>query len=204
MALTKERFEQGMTAEAYKAQMTCNRDQFEANERSVFLPPADLRFFAQLPQPLQVVVLTEDWCNAAIANIPVLVRLATESGKLNLRFFLRDHNQDIMNQYLKDGLHATIPTFVFFDETFRELGHWSEMPGRIRDMRRAMLKELCATDPALAGIPYGTPFPQLSEAAQRRVIQALAAFDMDTRELGNVEVIRELREILEHGCVTNT
>jgi len=72
----------------------------EAHERSVFLPPADIRFFAQLPQPLQVIVLTEDWCDAAIASIRVLVRLAAESSKLNLRFFLRDHNPDIMNQYL--------------------------------------------------------------------------------------------------------
>jgi hypothetical protein len=100
MSLTKERFEQGMTAEAYKAQMTCNRDRFEANERSVFLSPADIRFFAQLPQPLQVIVLTEDWCDAAIVSIRVLVGLAAESSKLNLRFFLRDHNPDLMNQYL--------------------------------------------------------------------------------------------------------
>ena len=54
MAVTKERFEQGMTYDEYKAQMTRNRERFDANEadaRDQFGPtwPA----FARLPTAAQ-------------------------------------------------------------------------------------------------------------------------------------------------------
>jgi hypothetical protein len=42
MAVTRERFLQGLTYEAFKAQMTRNRDRFDANERRLELDPADL------------------------------------------------------------------------------------------------------------------------------------------------------------------
>ena len=47
MTLTRERFEHGLTYEAYKAQMTRNRDRWEKNERTVVLPDEDVRFFTQ-------------------------------------------------------------------------------------------------------------------------------------------------------------
>lgn len=204
MAITRERFEQGMTVAEYTAQMTSNREQLEANERAVVLPPEDLQFFAQLPQPLHVLILTEDWCVPAITNIPPLMRLATESGKLNLRFFLRDQNPDLMNQYLKDGIHPSIPTFVFFDQAFREVGRWIEFPAKIAEMRRIMLSELFATDPVFEGVPLGTPIPQLPEAARMRAIQSLIAFSTETREMASREVIREIRDVVERGLAANS
>lgn len=199
MAVTRERFEQGMTYEAYKAQMTRNRDRFEENERSAAFPSEDVEFFRQLPQTLHVLVLTEDWCGDAVANVPLLGRLAAMSGKLNLRLFLRDQNLDIMDQYLKQGQHRSIPTFVFFDEDFRELGHWIERPARVSEMQSAMQDELYATDPAFAGIARDTPIGLLPEAARTRLGQAFSAFRAQTREQANSEVARELRELVARG-----
>ncbi len=47
MAITRERFDQGMTLEEYKAQMTQNREAFAANEAAVILRPEDVAFFEQ-------------------------------------------------------------------------------------------------------------------------------------------------------------
>ncbi|HLG50435.1 MAG TPA: thioredoxin family protein, partial [Chloroflexota bacterium] len=66
MAVTRERFEQGMTYAAFKAQMTRNRERFEENERRFTPDPADLAVFQQLPRPLNVLVLAEDWCGDVI------------------------------------------------------------------------------------------------------------------------------------------
>src|SRR5262245_559846 len=118
MSVTSERFAEGMTYEAYKEQMTRNRERFESNEQTVELSADDIAFFAQLAQPLHVVVLAEDWCGDVVNNLPILGRLAAESGKLDMRVFLRDQNLDIMDQYLKDGKFRSIPLFVFFDEAF--------------------------------------------------------------------------------------
>jgi hypothetical protein len=121
MTVTKERFLQGMTYAEYKAQMTRNQEQFIENEQKLVLHPADLAFFHQLPHAVHVLVITEDWCGDAIANVPVLGRVAEATGKLDVRVFLRDQNLDIMDQYLKEGKYRSIPVFVLFDADFLEL-----------------------------------------------------------------------------------
>jgi len=197
MTSIQERFQKGMTTEEYLLQMTQNREWFEENERTASLATDDVQFFTQLPDPLHVIVLIEDWCEAAIANVPVLVRLATESGKLDLRFFLRDQNQDLMNQYLKEGVYATIPAFVFFDQAFREVGRWYEMPAKIRDMGVEGMQELFSTDPAFSGIPLNTPFQHLPDPARIKLLQATQEFRLRSREFSDHEVVREIREIIQ-------
>ena len=204
MITIEEQFQNGMTAGEYRLQMTQKRERFEENERTVSLASEDVQFFAQLPYLLHVIVLTEDWCESAIANVPVLVRLATESAKLDLRFFLRDQNPDLMNQYLKDGAHPTIPAFIFFDQAFREIGRWYEMPAKMRDMGIEFRQELFSTDPAFADIPLNTPIPQLPDATRIKLFQALKDLRLRTREFSDNEVVREIREIIERGFATNT
>ena len=199
MSITKERFDQGMSYDAYKAQMTRNRERFEANEGAVELAPADLAYFQRLPQPLNVVALAEDWCGDVINNLPVLGRLAATSGKLNVRIFLRDQNLDLMDQYLKDGQFRSIPVFVFFDENFRELGHWIERPARIHEMLMSMRRNLFATDPALAGMTMDMSPSQMPEAARDRLMQANADFRAAHRVESDQEVVRELRALVERG-----
>lgn len=199
MTITHERFEQGMTYAAYKNQMTRNRDRLEENERTLALVPEDVQFFAQLPQPLHVLVLAEDWCGDVIANLPTLGRLAKESGKLNVHVFLRDQNLDLIDQYLKDGQHRSIPVFVFFDQDMRELGHWIERPAKLTEMQATMINELFATAPEFQGIAPGTSPAEMSEEARNRLGQSFGAFRTKTRELSDREVVRELRELVAHG-----
>jgi selT/selW/selH-like putative selenoprotein len=199
MPVTRERFAQGMTYEEYKAQMTRSRDRFDANEQAVELRSDDIAFFADLDGPLHVLVLAEDWCGDVIANLPVLGRLAAESGTFDMRVFLRDQNLDLIDQYLKDGQFRSIPVFVFFDAAFRELGHWSERPARMTELQSAMRRDLFANDPLLAGFAADTPIAQLPEDARLRVMQASNTFRAEHRVLSNHEVVREIRAIIELG-----
>lgn len=199
MSVTKERFEQGLTYADYKEQMTRNRDRFEANEATVTFDPDDLAFFTGLPQSMDVLVLAEDWCGDVIANLPVLGRLAEESGKLNLRIFLRDQNPDLMDQYLNHGQFRSIPTFVFFDADFNELGHWIERPARINELQAQMRRDLFAHDPLLSSFAPDTPLGQLPEEARDRVREAFNRFRTENRNLSDREVVREIRAIIERG-----
>src|SRR5579871_2377001 len=133
MSVTRERFEQGMTYDEYKAQMTRNQERFATNEQQLALDPADVAAFKNLPQPLNVLVIAEDWCGDVINNLPILGRIAAESGKLNLRVFLRDQNLDLIDQYLKEGKFRSIPVFVFFDDQFREIGRFIERPASVTE-----------------------------------------------------------------------
>lgn len=196
MAVTRERFEQGMTYDAYKAQMTRNRDRFEDNERTVTLPADDVAFFQSLPHPLNVLILAEDWCGDVINNVPVLGRLNEATGQLNMRIFLRDQNLDIMDQYLNKGQFRSIPAIVLFDNDFRELGLWIERPALINELRAKIVDDLFANDPAFAGLPPMTSPGELPEAARGRYMQAMAEFRSQVRDTANAEVVREIRGLV--------
>src|SRR5436305_1029536 len=141
MAVTRERFEQGMTYEEYKAQMTRNQERFAANERELILRPEDVAAFKSLPQPVHVLALAEDWCGDVIANLPILGRLAAESGKLNVSVFLRDQHPDLMDNYLNRGEFRSIPVFVFFDDDFHEIGRFIERPESVSARRAGQRRD---------------------------------------------------------------
>ncbi len=195
MTVTRERFEQGMTYDEYKAQMTRNKERFIDNERQLELDPDDLAVFQHLPRPLNVLVLAEDWCGDVIANLPILGRIAAESGKLNLRIFLRDQNLDLMDHYLNQGQFRSIPVFVFFDEQFRELGRFIERPASVTERNAQLRRELYAQHPEF-GSP-DTPVSQLSEEVRAQVMEATAAMREAARPANNRDVVRALREIVE-------
>jgi thioredoxin family protein len=193
MTIDRARFDQGLTYDAYKEQMTRNRDRLDENERRVALSKEDLAAFRDLPRPVKVLVLAEDWCGDVIANLPVLGRLAKDSGKLDVRVFLRDQNDDIMQRYLNKGQFKSIPVFAFFDDDFRELGHWIERPASVTEVRAKRRKDIFAAHPEF-GSP-DAPVDQLAEDVRVRLQAELAKMRDETTKFANAEVVRELREI---------
>ncbi len=194
MTMTKERFAGGLTYDAYKAAMTRNRERVEDNEKKVVLDPETVRFFKALPQPINVVVLAEDWCGDVIANLPVLGTLAKAVGTLDVRIFYRDQNLDLINRWLNQGKYQSIPVFAFFDESFRELGHWIERPASVTELRARKRKEIFASDPAF-GSP-DAPVDQLPEDVRTRLQAELQKMRDETAPFANAEVQRELRELV--------
>ncbi|MDP9274968.1 MAG: thioredoxin family protein [Chloroflexota bacterium] len=193
MTIDRARFDKGLTYDAFKEQMTRNRDRLEENEKRVDLNKDDLVAFRGLPRPVKVVALAEDWCGDVIANLPVLGRLAKDSGKLDVRIFLRDQNDDIMQRYLNKGQFKSIPVFVFFDDAFRELGHWIERPASVTEVRAKRRKDIFASHPEF-GSP-DAPVDQLAEDVRVRLQAELAKMRDETAKFANAEVVRELREI---------
>jgi hypothetical protein len=194
VTMNKQRFDTGLTYDAFKAAMTRNLDRVEANEEKVSLDPETLRFFKDLPRPIKVVALAEDWCGDVIANLPVLGVLARESGKLDVRIFYRDQNLDLMERWLNQGKFQSIPVFAFFDDDFRELGHWIERPASVTELRAKKRKEVFAKDPA-----YGSPdapVDQLPEDVRGRLQADLQKMRDETTPFANSEVQRELRELV--------
>lgn len=197
MAVTPERFAQGLTYDQFKAQMTRNQSRFEENERNLQLGPEDVSVLKNLAQPLNVLVLAEDWCGDVIDNLPILGSLARESGKLNLRVFLRDQNLDLMDQYLKDGQFRSIPVFVFFDQNFNEIGRFIERPATVTDRRAERRREIYAQNPEF-GSP-DTPIDQLPEQVRPRIQGAIQAMRQELKPQENQDVVRELRRIAERA-----
>src|SRR5579859_1198834 len=198
MQATREQFESGMSYDAYKAQMTRNREQVEQNEKDLELKAGDVDALKSLPKTVNVMALAEDWCGDVVANLPVLGKLAAESGgKLNVRIHLRDQEPgaQIMDQYLNKGQFKSIPTFVFLDGDFNELGVWIERPDSVTKLREEKRLAMYALHPEW-GDP-SQPIAELPEDIRTQVQQASAALRAEMKPFSNAEVVRELREIAE-------
>jgi thiol-disulfide isomerase/thioredoxin len=195
MGVTAERFNQGMTYEEYKAQMNRNKERFEETEASVQLNPDDVAVFANLPQPLNVLVLAEDWCGDVISGLPALGKLAEASnGKLNIRVFLRDQNLDIMDQYLNRGEFRSIPVFVVFDQDFNEIGVMKERPESVTELMSQGLAEIHANNPQFG--PAGTPPDQIPEEIRTRYMAERNALRDRLRPQINQAIVDTVRGIV--------
>lgn len=194
MTIAKERFDSGLTYDAYKAGMTRNRERLEENERNVALDPDVVQFFRGLSRPLNVVALVEDWCGDVIANLPVLGKLAKEARTLNLRIFYRDQNPDLMQRWLNEGKYQSIPVFAFFDDRMGELAHWIERPSSVTQLRAEKRKAIYDAHPEF-GAP-DAPVDQLPEDVRARLQEELRKMRDGTTAFANAEVQRELRDLV--------
>jgi hypothetical protein len=125
--VTRERFMQGLTLQQYLDQMSINRDRFARALDGITVQPADEQMLARL-NPGHVLVITEDWCGTSLAYVPRVAKLVQAHPEIELRFFLRDENPDVMDQYLKRGLYRAIPVFAFFDAEMNEVARFLEAP----------------------------------------------------------------------------
>jgi len=201
MAVTREQFNNGLTYDAYKAQMTRNREQFEQNEKDLQLSAEDASAFSSLPQSLNVLALAEDWCGDVIANLPIIGRLEEASaGKLNLRIHLRDQQpgEQIMDEHLNKGQYKSIPTVIVLDSDFNEVGVWWERPDSVTKAREEKRQAQYAQHPEW-GDP-NAPIAELPEDIRTQVQQGAATIRSETKPFANAEVVRELRELVQKAA----
>lgn len=195
--IDRARFDKGLTYDQYKDQMTRNRDRVEANEARVTIDADDLEAFRGLNGPIHALALAEDWCGDVIANLPVLGTLARESGTLELRIFLRDQNNDLMQRYLNQGKYESIPVFAFFDDTFEELGVFTERPATVTERRAEQRKQIHEQHPEFG--PAGGAVDALPEETRARLTAEITKRRDEDVAWANREVIRALREIVERS-----
>ncbi|MFN8507802.1 MAG: thioredoxin family protein [Dehalococcoidia bacterium] len=127
--ITLERFATGKTRQQYIESGIRNRDLFEDNYNGLAVnADQKARLQALVAKGLDhVVVIGEDWCPDVYRGTGVAQRIAEAAG-IELRFFERDQNKDMIQEYLKDGQFESIPVFVFYDKNHRELAHFIERP----------------------------------------------------------------------------
>lgn len=131
--VTPERFASGMTWEQYLGHIKRNRERFEYNFGETALTDEEMEAFRSLVTradgPARVLALGEDWCPDVFRGLPVMARIAGAAG-MELRIFPRDDNMDIMQEFLNQGEHQSIPVFVFYTQDHRYIAHWIERPAK--------------------------------------------------------------------------
>lgn len=91
-------------------------------------------------------VISEGWCGDAAQIVPIINKMAVESGKIELKIVLRDENEDLMNLYLTNKGKA-IPIVIIIDKKTGDLlGHWGPRPKGAADLIKNYKKEFGAID----------------------------------------------------------
>lgn len=115
---------QGMTQQEYISSMTKNREEMLGVYNKFQLEDMDKEFLHQLhSRELRALVLTADWCGDAMVNLPIFMRIANEA-LIEVRYFIRDENLELMDRYLTNGKSRSIPIIVLVDKNGEEVGKW--------------------------------------------------------------------------------
>lgn len=140
--VTPERFATGLTYQQWIDAIDRNQARFQENYDAVDLSEDDIVAFQSAAGrpggPARCLALAEPWCPDVFRGLPVMARIAEVAG-IDLRVFFRDQNKDIMAEFLKDGVHESIPTFVFYTADHRYLCHWIERPALANEQMGQLL-----------------------------------------------------------------
>ena len=198
MVMTTERFLQGLTPQEHMAQMKVNRERFSQVLAAVEISPQDKDYFVALPTSLRVAVVTEDWCGDHVSTTPVLYRLAEETGKLDVRVFMRDQNLDLAHSFLPQDRWDTVPVFVFFSsEDMRELSRFIETAPELVPAIDGMEETIRKAHPEAPDI--NVDVNEMSEATRNLLRQERGAFRVNhAREWGGI-ISRNFREVVGAG-----
>lgn len=148
--LAAERFQQAMSIEQYFEQMTQNKETVLANYERAEITDKDRQFFSA--QPLNVLILTEEWCIDSMQFVPVLARLAQEVPGIDVRVLRRDENKDLATNYRRQDGYQAIPVFIFFDGAMREIGSLVERPVKVSEEMADETQRFQKLHPDLPGI----------------------------------------------------
>ena len=146
MAISSIQLSQGMTTQEYIDQIKVNKQPFLDIYQAVEVPAAAKAFFDSQPEPLQLLVLTADWCGDAVSTTPCILKLAESSDKISVKVFNRDDEVDLTNSFLPENRAGTVPVFVVMDSGMNEIARFVEtaleMVPALDSMDDAIAKEV--------------------------------------------------------------
>ena len=91
-------------------------------------------------------VISEGWCGDAAQLLPIINKMAIDSGKIELKIVLRDENDELMKLFLTNK-KKSIPVVIVVDkETGSVLGKWGPRPKGATDLITDYKKEFGVID----------------------------------------------------------
>ncbi len=131
MALTEQKFNQGMTTQEYIDQIKVNKQPFLDIYNAINVSDKSKALFDGLDSPLNLAVFTADWCGDAVSTTPVILRLAQATPGLSVQVFNRDDELEITNSFLPENRAGTVPVFVVMDSSMVEIARFVETAGEL-------------------------------------------------------------------------
>lgn len=87
----------------------------------------------KLHDAANILAFAENWCPDCQVSLPIAAKITSYNKNFKLSILKREGNEEHMKPYYIDG-KAKIPTFVFMDKDFKEIGHWIERPMSVKEL----------------------------------------------------------------------
>jgi thiol-disulfide isomerase/thioredoxin len=125
-AIDPGRYAEAPTFPAYLGTVVKNADLWHGVFRTATVSPEAVERLRRVAVEFRLLILSEDWCGDCVSVVPVVARLAEQSG-MDLRVLSRDANDDLMSVHLSSGTRS-IPVVMTLDRECRECGWWGPRP----------------------------------------------------------------------------
>ncbi|HEY5476102.1 MAG TPA: thioredoxin family protein [Tepidiformaceae bacterium] len=198
--ITLERFNTGKTFQQYLDSGIANRELFERNYNGLTISPEQAKRLKALSAKgvARIAVIGEDWCPDVYRGLGVAQRIAEAAG-IELRFFERDQNKELIQPYRKNGEFESIPVYVFFDKDHHYLAHFIERP-KVADSEMHLVRAAMGdTSPAGIAKKLGHE-PSEEEVAAERAASRVRYMEWQQGDVWagwRVAAVDEVIELLE-------
>ena len=126
MAISAEKFSQGLSPQEYIDQIKVNKQPFVEIYQGVEIPGDVQKYFDGLSEPVNLAVFHAEWCGDAITTTPAILRLAESTKNISVQVFNRDEEVDLTNTFLPEYRANTVPVFVVLDQQMSEIARFVE------------------------------------------------------------------------------
>ncbi|WP_432404892.1 thioredoxin family protein [Wukongibacter sp. M2B1] len=86
-----------------------------------------------IDKEVRVLAFAEIWCPDCVINLPALKKICDLNNFIKMKIVSREGNEEYLNDHRIDG-KPKIPTFLFLDEEFKEIGAFIEIPSIIKQV----------------------------------------------------------------------
>lgn len=83
-----------------------------------------------IDKKINVLICAEMWCPDCMINVPVIEKMKLLNDNINISIVGKEGNEEVFKKYAPEE-NIKIPTFVFHDENFEEMGSIVEYPKKI-------------------------------------------------------------------------
>lgn len=125
-------FNKGLSSEQYVNGMNVNKDELLSIKHKYVLK-APNEFHTLQNQRLRALILTADWCGDAMVNLPIFMAIA-DVANIEARYFIRDENLELMDQFLTNGTARSIPIIILINEDGSVYAKWGPRAAKVQDI----------------------------------------------------------------------
>ena len=120
-------WEKGLTVEEFIENMSEHKLAMQRRLREVQISAREAAQFNSLIRPVNMVVMTEEWCTDCLMVLPILVKISESTDLMHIKIFVRKDWPDLREYYIGQDIHS-IPVATFLDESFNIRSSFIERP----------------------------------------------------------------------------